>query len=121
MLILLIYLKENLTLIIVDQVLDFEAEVVPEEIVAPMLLNLCVRLRSLQASNSFVVLLYLLPLLLHVPSTSKRNLSYRYCLCSGVRTTCPSCVVGTFKSLTLKSVWASMAASDCQSESFLSM
>jgi len=48
----------------VDQILDFEAEVVPEEIVAPMLLNLCVRLRSLQASNNFVLLLYLLPLLL---------------------------------------------------------
>ncbi|KAG0560676.1 hypothetical protein KC19_9G004300 [Ceratodon purpureus] len=30
------------------KVLDFEAEVVPEAIVAPMLLNLCVRLRSLQ-------------------------------------------------------------------------
>jgi hypothetical protein len=30
------------------KVLDFEAEVVPEEIVAPLLLNLCVRLRSLQ-------------------------------------------------------------------------
>ncbi|XP_024369013.1 protein SHOOT GRAVITROPISM 6 isoform X1 [Physcomitrium patens] len=30
------------------KILDFEAEVVPEAIVAPMLLNLCVRLRSLQ-------------------------------------------------------------------------
>jgi hypothetical protein len=49
--------KRNLTLTTGGQVLDFEAEVVPEAIVAPMLLNLCVRLRSLQASNSSVLLL----------------------------------------------------------------
>ena len=39
-----------------QQILDYDANVVPEAIVAPMLLNLCVRLRTLQACDWILLL-----------------------------------------------------------------
>ena len=64
-------LNSNFTYL--QQILDYDANVVPEAIVAPMLLNLCVRLRTLQACDWILLLFSCVRVLVLLIEHSQQN------------------------------------------------